>query len=414
MKSINMLSSIPRHLLQYFALVCLMLSLAPLGAQTDSLTFSAAGSLNPKHWQTNTPLLANLARNPKPTRWVTPQLTFSPSGMRMAGVNGTFQFTGVQSTSTFTAPFQLRTTVTAEVANGNAFAVMLVSADSEEKLRIEGNVNPRNGSYHGVWLNAGKDKAVNIVHNAQVGVPYTFSILIGDNGTASVTAAAADGHTLGSASDLNVGPGPFYIVLGQREGMPYTVGKNVALWSSVKLQSHPATDEDEGAAATNTPGPGIRSVDFQNFDYTSICFAENGPAETVHISKGQSITDDEQFFANKPGYGDLKGDGHEQAVVVMNCHPGGMSPNVAWSEVFIFEMSGSGPKLLAELPPNHWNNALLAGATVRNQQLAVNFFDLGNGPRACPEWIVTSKLRWDGSRFIKAGPDTRKKNTCSR
>jgi hypothetical protein len=157
----------------------------------------------------------------------------------------------------------------------------------------------------------------------------------------------------------------------------------------------------------------IRSVDFQNFDYASNCFGENAPAEVIHVSKGQANNEDEEFWADKPVYGDLKGDGQEEAVVVLSCHPSGMSPNVVSSEIFIFEMSQGGPKVLAKLPPSYWKNERVAGAKVGNKQLAVDFLEVGdNGSRACPEWIVTTKFRWNGSRFVNAA-ESRRKNNCS-
>lgn len=156
----------------------------------------------------------------------------------------------------------------------------------------------------------------------------------------------------------------------------------------------------------------ILSVDFQNFDYASNCFGENGPAEVIHVSKGQANSQDEEFWADKPVYGDLKGDGQEEAVVVLSCHPSGMSPNVVSSEVFIFEMSESGPRVLAKLPSSYWKGERVAGAKVGNHQLAVDFLEMGDGSRACPEWIVTSKFRWNGNRFVNAG-ETRRKNSCS-
>ncbi len=165
------------------------------------------------------------------------------------------------------------------------------------------------------------------------------------------------------------------------------------------------------ALPPGTTKPSIRSVDFQNFHYTSNCFGENGSAQVIHVSKGQANNQDEEFWADKPVYGDLKDDGQEDAVVVLSCHPSGMSPNVLSSEVFIFEMLESGPKVLATLPSSYWKGERVAGAQVTNHQLAVDFLEMGDGSRACPEWVVTSKFRWNSNRFVNAG-ETRRKNSC--
>jgi len=238
----------------------------------------------------------------------------------------------------------------------------------------------------------------------------------------------SNGPTIVGQSSTQVGQGPsykgpFYIVLGQTGELGGTTpaSSSQVYWRSVQITygAQPLTAALAGSAvsapvspthpeAASYTKPNIRSVDFQNFDYSSKCFGEN--AETVHISNGQLDNEDEQFFANKPVYGDLKGDGQEEAVVVMNCHPAQMSPNEVFSEVFIFEMSESGPKVLAHLPPSYWGNQRVGGSRVIGGQLAVDWFDMGEGAKCCPEWIVTSKFRWDGNRLVKAG-ESRRKNT---
>jgi len=156
---------------------------------------------------------------------------------------------------------------------------------------------------------------------------------------------------------------------------------------------------------------GIRGVDFQNFDYASTCSTENGAAEVIHVSEGRANSQDEEFWADRPVYGDLKGDGWEEAVVLLNCHPSGMSENVVSSEIFIFEISQSGAKVLARLPASYWKEERVAGVRVANRQLEVDSLQVANGSQACPEWIVTSRFRWNGNRFINAG-ETRRKNSC--
>jgi hypothetical protein len=156
---------------------------------------------------------------------------------------------------------------------------------------------------------------------------------------------------------------------------------------------------------------GIRSVDFQNFDYAATCSTENGAAEVIHVSEGRATSQDEEFWADKPVYGDLKGDGQEEAVVLLNCHPSGISPNVVSSEIFIFEISPSGAKVLARLPESYWKEERVAGVRVANRQLEVDSLQVANGSQACPEWIVTSRFRWNGNHFINAG-ETRRKNSC--
>jgi hypothetical protein len=63
------------------------------------------------------------------------------------------------------------------------------------------------------------------------------------NGSASVTVEQTNGTLSGSASNLQVCAAactkPFYLVLGQREGLPFNgPGPNVAYWGSVSVTQH--------------------------------------------------------------------------------------------------------------------------------------------------------------------------------
>jgi len=175
-----------------------------------------------------------------------------------------------------------------------------------------------------------------------------------------------------------------------------------------------ATAAGSPTSASGSSAKGnIREVDFQNFDYSTTCLGENDPSVAVHISKGQASNQDGQFWADKPVYGNFKGDGHELAAVALSCHPADMSPNVGFSEILVFEMSERGPKLLAKLPPSFWKQARVTGLKVSNQQLTADFLEMGMGSNACPEWVVTSKLRWNGTSFVNAG-QSRRKNSCAR
>jgi hypothetical protein len=183
-------------------------------------------------------------------------------------------------------------------------------------------------------------------------------------------------------------------------------GKSAA--DEVATAAVPSAHGIDGSAKGN-----IHEIDFLNFEYSTTCLNENGPAVPVRVSKGQASNQDGQFWVDKPVYGDFEGDGHELAAVAVGCHPADMSPNVGFSEVLVFEMSEGGPKLLTKLPPSFWKQARVTGLKVSNQQLAADFLEMGMGSNACPEWVITSKLRWNGTSFVNAG-ESRRKNSCAR
>jgi len=234
------LSLSPSRPLITILLTGILMAVAPASAQTNALSLFSE-SLDGEHWQTDTTMLAELAQVEGDTRWVSPQLSFDRSGMRMSGVSGVYQFTGIQSKAQFSPPFAFRTTVMGLVANGNAFGIYLVGDNLAESLRIEGNLNPRNGPYYGLSIAAGTNPGETFRRNVGVGRWYTVTVSVDANGVGNVTVTDSRGYLVGTKPDLPVGLGPFYIVLGQREGAPYTVGPNVAVWSSIELLSELAT-----------------------------------------------------------------------------------------------------------------------------------------------------------------------------
>jgi hypothetical protein len=590
---------------------------APDTAEQASV-FSSGKTLDTERWQASTPLLAALAKK-EGLRWVEPKLSFDQSGMTMSGVNGKYQITGLQSRESFTPPFKVRATVMGTIANGDPFALYIVSDDLHQSLRAEGNLNPHNGPYYGLSVTPENGQGSKVTRDVSINRWYIVEFAVDANGAGTATVTDEQGATVLSKTDMLVGTGPFFVLLVQREGAPYTVGVNEAVWSSVEL-SPGAVSTASGSASTpsvvkaiiqeggtslelppgqmylygmstgggapssrfttgqyadakNSAGllsdalaygtnsqnsystqtayhdiggvsvagswkhsaayyganhqrgahdasvsfqtiedslvvvlglassqqfvslegipslqldasrtgggiviahafvkPGtytvvehskvlaagqdpahmadlvgvfvfggkgsggvaadpseaspaggnggsakgnVRNVDFQNFDYSTTCLSENDPAVVVHISKGQASNQDGEFWATKPVFGDFKGDGHELAAVALGCRPADISPNVAFSEVLVFGMSEDGPKLLAKLPPSYWKNEGVTDLEVNNQQLTVDFLEMGNGFGACPEWVVTSKLHWDGNHFVMAS-QTRRKNSCAR
>jgi len=186
---------------------------------------------------------------------------------------------------------------------------------------------------------------------------------------------------------------------------------------------------------SSAPEGNIRAADFRNFSYTSDCSNEmgDGSDKVIRVSNGEwvkgRVEDGDMigFSVAKIVYGDLKGDGSEEAVVATSCS--GMA-NFDYEELFIFEMSAGSPKLLVRLTPSDWGrkspnqrfvlkaatgdncsgpNCPILELSVANRQLAVGV-GVG-GSHACPEWIVTQKLQWNGHQFVRAGSD-RKAHLC--
>ena len=222
----------------------------PAAAQVHNAPISAQANLeSPRSntvlvdnftlWTTSSTFLTELAANSSspPASFVAPQLSLSSSGIQMAGPTQDYQTTGMQSVSTFTAPFTVATEVTATQGTGDPFEVFLVSADFTQFVVVSGNMNP---TYYGIWA-----AAPNISQLWQLGeqfsppistafnTPYQIVIKVDAQGAATVRVESS-GTALGSLSNLQPGTGPFYLVLGQRIGLAPS-GTQAADWSYVRV-----------------------------------------------------------------------------------------------------------------------------------------------------------------------------------
>lgn len=189
-----------------------------------------------------------------------------------------------------------------------------------------------------------------------------------------------------------------------------------------------ATSPEQGVGELAQPSSAdaangdIRNVDFRTFDYSSAyCGNENakGPNGVIHVSQGEWKTgtpneDEMRFDVVNVFYGDVMGDGRDEAVVHTSC--GGMA-NFDDQELYIFAMSAGGPILLARLVPDDWGKGqegngsdyAISKIRVGGGYLAVSFYS--GGSHACADWIVTARFAWNGSRFIRNGL-TRARNQC--
>jgi hypothetical protein len=179
--------------------------------------------------------------------------------------------------------------------------------------------------------------------------------------------------------------------------------------SSTALTSYQAITLGIAAASA-----GIRNVDFRNFEYRPACLDRR----LIRVSDGEwryaKGEEQEYFQVSGVTYGDLIGDGQDEAVVWGAC--GGVA-NFQVGDILIFSMTQSGPRLLAELSPLDWGKGeqdnggdfQVSGVEVTKQQLAVSF--LAGGSHAYPQWTATAAFRWNGSRFVRTGV-TRKPYKC--
>ena len=191
------------------------------------------------NWTTNSDLLNMLAQqssNP-PGTFVTPIIGYGQSGLQMGGTSQDYQFTGMQSVRSFSAPFTLSVYAVPVQGNGNPVNIFLVKGDLSQYLAVSVNFSP---TYDGIWANATNLDPLTSL-GEQFGPPilpayntlYQFTITVDSSGMATVT-VISEGNMLGTLSSLPTGTGPFYIVLGQRIGLAPS-GSQTAIYRSVEL-----------------------------------------------------------------------------------------------------------------------------------------------------------------------------------
>ena len=250
--------------------------------------FSQDSMLNDKLWSTNTALLrsvADISSSPG-SRWIEPKIGFAlPAnheqgtewlGLRMSGITGAYRFTGIQSNESFRAPLTLKAIVVGTVSHGNPFQVFLVSGDLRQLISIAGNLDSSSG-YQGVWETVrigGHSKPEEKIYETPITHSfYSVGIAIDSDGNAFTSFSTLDGQVLATKQVAGLGTGPFYVILAQREGAPYSVGPNEAIWSEISLSGQAVTGgtggfEEQSSGDVDTAGP------------AALCLGAGGPGIT--------------------------------------------------------------------------------------------------------------------------------------
>lgn len=169
-------------------------------------------------------------------------------------------------------------------------------------------------------------------------------------------------------------------------------------------------------------GRGIRSVDFRNFTHPRTSFGGATEATRVRHGKydnGKSGTDWEGFSVGPILYGDLTGDGQEEAVIFATSEWVGANPaNSIGYGFYIYTLRDGGPKLLM-MPDglDYWKDyspyenandecdGWVWGVKATNIDRAILSIELSVGGRHCVDkgYKVTMKYRLVGTRLVQVG-----------
>ncbi len=169
------------------------------------------------------------------------------------------------------------------------------------------------------------------------------------------------------------------------------------------------------------PATTIRQIDFDNFRYPWTAPAADVPStwswltaapdshiETVNGLYRPNSADPDNEPLRSPAvsvdavsYGDLDGDGTEEAVVALNYTTGGTAN---WDYVYVYKLDGSKVSLLARLQSGSRADGGLVRAFVRHGLLVMDFADADKrAGDCCSEGYIRVEYRWRDGVFVEEG-----------
>jgi hypothetical protein len=148
----------------------------------------------------------------------------------------------------------------------------------------------------------------------------------------------------------------------------------------------------------------IRSVNFKNFTYKLRC-GDDPKTSSVRAKKGSfssEISGNESYLSIAGvRYGDLNGDGREEAAVTFSC---GSGASYVYFGGLVFQIQNRKPALLAEIEGGNKGMGGIVDVQIRNRFLVVKRYRLGSaGSPCCPDSIETTKYRVYRKRLNKQG-----------
>ncbi|QQS41566.1 MAG: hypothetical protein IPM63_01050 [Acidobacteriota bacterium] len=157
----------------------------------------------------------------------------------------------------------------------------------------------------------------------------------------------------------------------------------------------------------------IRSVDFNNFTY-EVEFCQTEASNKITVSNGEfyeekevdGYTDRRFFSVSGFTYGDLDGDGKDEAVVISVCNTGGTGN---FTEAYVFTWRGGEAKRIVTLEGGDRAYGGLREIRIVDRKMIVEASDPGEmGGACCPEEVVTRTYRLKGNSLEEIGKPERR------
>lgn len=160
-------------------------------------------------------------------------------------------------------------------------------------------------------------------------------------------------------------------------------------------------------AASASAQTDIHKVDFKNFTYSAHCLGET--PENIRVKNGEYSKETQQdgyvdrfyFQVFSISYGDVTGDGLDEAVTLTVCNTGGTGN---FSEGMVYAMKGGKPSMIARIPGGDRADGGLRAARIEDGLLVVESNAMSDqGGLCCPEFIVTTKYKVAGGKLQQSG-----------
>jgi hypothetical protein len=188
----------------------------------------------------------------------------------------------------------------------------------------------------------------------------------------------------------------------------------------------PSTTAGSPSTPTVAPAAGVRQFDWNNTTYPSdSCGTDIVPAgsrtEDYIVRDGDTGVTDlhpiPELSVSSPTFGDLTGDGSDEAVVHFRCETGG---TLKWSTAWLYTSDAASPggiRRLAQVDPlkdvlNPDGTRAIDGrnldtVTIASGRLTTTWTVYADtDPNCCPSQLATVHQRWNGSALVNDGSPT--------